>query len=260
MVKAPTNQSVHWLGLVLLASLCLFPIGYLLLRSFAFDWRYPELLPSRWSAQAWKDALLGSGKLLMASIRSLACAMLVAVSATSAGFVTSRTIARHRRRQLLLYLAHIPFVLSPVIFSICLLPLYLQLNLIGGFAGVALAQFTLAHAYAILYFQSFWSPRTQALEEQVSTLGGSQWQIWTQVLIPKALPFAMICLLQTGLLSWFDYGFAAVIGAGKFQTLTVLVFAYLSEANQTLAAAAATLLTVPLALIVLISRKPRLSL
>ncbi|PKM38164.1 MAG: ABC transporter permease [Gammaproteobacteria bacterium HGW-Gammaproteobacteria-10] len=254
MSDAGTNR----LGLLLLASVCLFPLAYLLLRSFAFDWRYPALLPSRWSLNAWEDALLGGGKLGLAALRSLACAVLVACLATCAGFISSRMIARHRRRALLLYLAHIPFVLSPVIFGICLLPLYLQLNLVGGFTGVALAQFTLAYAYAILYFQSFWGPRTQALEEQISTLGGNQWQIWTRVLIPKARPFGIICLLQTGLLSWFDYGFAAVIGAGKFQTLTVLVFAYLGEANQTLAAAAATLLTAPLALLVLLMNKHRL--
>jgi len=254
MSDNPSNR----LGLVLLASVCLFPLSYLLLRSFAFDWPFPALLPSRWSLKAWEDALPGGGQLWPATLRSLSCAVLVASLATGAGLVGSRMIARHRRRRLLLYLAHIPFVLSPVIFGIYLLPLYLQLNLVGGVAGVALAQLTLAYAYAMLYFQSFWSPRTQALEEQASTLGGNPWQIWTRVLLPRVRPFALVCWLQTGLLSWFDYGLASVIGAGKFQTLTVLVFAYLGEANQTLAAVAATLLTAPPTLLVLLSRKPRL--
>ncbi|PKM12169.1 MAG: ABC transporter permease [Gammaproteobacteria bacterium HGW-Gammaproteobacteria-3] len=227
--------------LLLLGSL---PLLFLLLRSLAFSWRYPALLPEAFSPAAWQSLFTGA-QLSGALMRSFFASTLTAFLATAVGFITSRTVARHLKHKPLIFLTHIPFLMAPPVLAIGLLPFWLNLNLAGTLAGVLLAQFLLTHAYAVLYFQAFWNRRMRLLEELTLTLGASKGQLWRRVLLPQARPFAAICLLQTFLLAWFDYGFAAVIGAGKYQSLTVLVFAYLKEADQTLAATAACLLALP---------------
>ncbi|MDX1591815.1 MAG: hypothetical protein R3283_07625, partial [Balneolaceae bacterium] len=56
-------------------------------------------------------------------------------------------------------------------------------------------------------------------------------------------------------ISWFEYGLTQFIGVGKVQTLTVMVYRYVSEANPYLAALAGVLLILPPITLLLINRK-----
>lgn len=46
-------------------------------------------------------------------------------------------------------------------------------------------------------------------------------------------------------MSWVQYGVTLMVGGGKVQTLPVLVYFYVNEANITFAAMASLLLTLP---------------
>ena len=221
------------------------PLLLLLVFSVA-RWRvYPDLWPAEASLAAWRRLGGGAEGLGGSLATSLALAMAIASAATAAGFLTSRVVAYHRWRGFLVFLAYVPFVLSPVILGVCLLHVAVTLGVSGSFPGVVGGQFIFAYAFEVVLFVGFWNAETLAFEELALTLGGSPAQAFGRVLLPLGREILLIGFFQAFLLSWFDYGLVLVIGNGRVQTLTVRVFEYLGAGNVPLASVSACLLVAP---------------
>jgi putative spermidine/putrescine transport system permease protein len=222
---------------------CAFPFAVLVLLSLAERWAFPAPLPPSWQPERWLT--LGGGLFVRTALLSLAISVSVATLATAAGYVTGKYVAGHRHSRTLLFLAYLPFAMSPVVLGVCLLFLYLKLGLVGTALGVVLAQTIFAYGFAIVLFSAFWTPEIRALEDLVRTLGGGTWQVYREVLLPASRGVLVLCFFQTFLLSWFQYGLTVLVGAGKVQTLPVQVFAFVNEADPYVAALASCLLVGP---------------
>ncbi|MEO6244636.1 MAG: ABC transporter permease subunit [Opitutaceae bacterium] len=242
-------------GATALILLCWLPVAYLALLSLARDWAFPALLPPSLTLATWQRALTGNDGLVTSFATSAVIALLVATLATAAGVVASRVFAYHRRRGWWVLAMHAPFALSPVILGTCLLYFFIQLGLVGSVGGVIAAQFIFAYAYAVIVLIGFWNPHVAALEDLARTLGARRRQVFRHVLFPLVRPLLAVAFFQTFLLSWFDYGLAAVIGAGKVPVLTLRVTEYMGSGNVHLAAACALLLIVPPLALLLVNRR-----
>jgi ABC-type spermidine/putrescine transport system permease subunit II len=239
----------------LVVFLCLLPFVVLAALSFAGAWPFPHLLPSRWTAARWTTVLSGRGGLAASFGVSVLISASVALLSTVCGYVTSKHVAYHSRRRLLLFLAYVPFALSPVILGVCLLYVAIQAGLSGTVTGVVLAQTIFAYAFAIVLFQSLWSPRMRALEDLVRTLGGGTWQVYRRVLIPLSRGTLLLGFFQTFLISWFQYGLTVLVGSGRVKTLPLKVYDFIGEANVFYAALASCLLVVPPVLLLWLNKR-----
>ena len=237
-----------------IALVALLPPVMLLWFSFTSNWPWPHILPSGFDTSGWAYILDGGG-LFGAAITSATIAVPVAALSTGLGFITARFIARSRHKDRWMIWAILPFAMSPVILSLCLLYLFIALGLVGTALGVVLAQMMGAFAYATIFFTAFWSANARNLEDLVYSLGGNTWQALRLVLIPAAKGPIVFCLFQTFLLSWFQYGLPLVIGAGKVETLPVKLFSYLGEASPHFAAMASILLILPPIALLIINRR-----
>lgn len=248
MLLKKSFKGALWLGALL-------PPITLLYFSLTSHWPLPHLLPSGFDPSNWLQVWLGQNGLFKAMLLSAGIAIPVAIVSTALGFITARSLNNSRYKEGLMFWALLPFAMSPVILSLCLLYLFIWLNLVGSVTGVFLAQMISSFAYAVIFFTAFWSSRARALEELVYTLGGTTWQAFSRVLIPASLGPLVFCFFQTFLLSWFQYGLPLVIGAGKVQTLPVKVFSYLGEASPHYASMAGVLLILPPVLLLWFNRK-----
>jgi putative spermidine/putrescine transport system permease protein len=238
-----------------LAAACLFPFLYLGLLSVAGAWGFPHLLPETLRTDRWRSVLGGGGGLLASLGLSLAVAASVGVVSTLLGFVTARGVAYHPHRDRLLLLAYVPYALSPVVSGACLLFVFIKLGLAASFAGLVLAHTIFAYAFSVVFWAAFWNREMLALEELVRTLGGTTADVYRRVFLPLSKGPLAICFFQAFLISWFQYGLTILVGAGKFQTLPLRVYAYLGEGNPGFAAAAAVLLVLPPALLLWVNRR-----
>lgn len=239
----------------LLAAVCLFPFGYLLVLSLVEEWAFPDVWPDAFSLDLWVRTLGGGGALGESFVLSCFVSFVVALLSTGAGYATGKYIAYHERREALLFLAYVPFIMSPVILGTCLMYLYLKANLTGSVGGVILAQTMFAYGFSIVFFSAFWNQEIKNLEDLVYTLGGSTWQAYRRVLLPMSQGMLLICFFQTFLISWFQYGLTILIGSGQVQTLPVKVYDYISEANMYQAALASCLLVLPPAVLLWINKR-----
>jgi putative spermidine/putrescine transport system permease protein len=243
------------ISLVLIAVVCIVPIVVLLALSLAQQWVYPNVLPKRFTAEAWTYIFLPDNNISSSIFVSFLIAFAVAAIATIAGFFTSKLIAYHQHKSKLLFLAYLPFILSPVIFAVCLKYYFIKMELAGTAAGVILAQLIIAYPYSTILLTSFWNNRLKQYSMLVQTLGGSGSDAFFRVIYPLAKPMLLVCFFQCFLISWFEYGLTLIIGFGKVQTLTLRVFQFLTEANIFYAALSCCLLIIPPTILLWINKR-----
>jgi putative spermidine/putrescine transport system permease protein len=239
------------LFLVLLFAL---PFGLLGLLAVGENWRFPSALPPGYSLDAWRSLLAADNDLLLGLGRSLLLAGTVAVLATAGGFVLARAITRSRRATRWEAASYLPYALPPVLLAVLIQPFILRLHLSGSVGGVLVGLLLVALPFATLLLRSFWSGQTTEYEHLARTLGCTPRQALRRVLLPLAWPLLRTALVQTFLLSWFDFGLTNVLSVGKVRTLTVQVFTYVGEANAQLAAVASLLLLLPPAMLLLVNK------
>jgi len=125
----------------------------------------------------------------------------------------------------------------------------------GTAIGVIVGHFLIAYPFSVIFFSGYWGERIRSMEQLVATLGGNSFQALTRVVIPISKSMLLVCFFQTFLISWFEYGLTTIIGVGKVQTLTVKVYAYISEANMYHAALSSCLLILPPVVLLWINKR-----
>lgn len=238
------NESLLLILIGLIAVSLAIPYGLLVLLTTGSGWSYPNLLPDRIDFAPWKHTLGDRDGLLRATATSLAMSVAVSIPSTACGLIAGRALQRYRSA-LLRYLAYLPFVLSPMIVGACFYDLAVRTRLAGTTIGVIACQTMFAFAFAMVMFCELWSPQIERAEQTVATLGGGVGDVWRHAVLPRTFGLIVVCLIQTGLHSWLDYGLVALIGGGQVKTLTTQLFAYIREASVNQAALSGLLLLSP---------------
>jgi len=232
------------LGLKMVFGMFLLNFGLLLWLSLGSGWTYPRVLPDRVDAMPWYNFMQARSGILRSGLSSLWISVVVASISTALGLWSGVGLKRSRSRGWL-YIAYLPFVLSPVTVGICLLDLSVRLGLASTYVGVILAQCIFAYGFATIFFSETWDHSMERRVQLVAGLGGSRIDVWRHAVLPKLWPLLVVAWTQTALFSWLDYGLVSVIGGGVVPSLTMKLFAFLREASVNQAAQSAIILLVP---------------
>src|SRR5680860_1706249 len=92
--------------------LILFPFVYLVLLSFASEWRFPDMLPSYFGLKNWATILGSEAGLLESFVSSLLISLSVGIVSTVSGFLISRAVFYHPKKNTLTMLAYFPYILA----------------------------------------------------------------------------------------------------------------------------------------------------
>ncbi len=231
-------------GIVILLTVVMLILAPLLLLSGGTGWTWPALVPDRPGGMLWSAALSPDNELFGAMLTSLLLAGVTSITGTVSGLLISRATAAFSNpvpRMLLLF----PWIVSPVVAGISMYDQLARAGLAGQMSGVVLAQLAFAAPLSAVVFQNLWSNRTRAMTRLVRDLGGSTTAVWRHVVWPAVRRIIPVCLLQTALFSWLDYGLVSTIGGGRVETVTVRLFALLREGGMNQAAVAALILMTP---------------
>ena len=182
---------------ILFGGICLFPFLYLILLSLGQEWGFPDILPEALSLDLWIRMITGNSALGNSFLLSFFISSIVATLSTFSGYATGKYTAYHPQKDVLLFLAYVPFVMSPVILGTCLMYIYIKAELTGSVLGVILAQTMFAYGFSIVFFSAFWNKEIKALEDLVYTLGGTPMQAYRRVLLPISKGMLLICFFQT---------------------------------------------------------------
>lgn len=225
-------------------TLFLLNFALLIVLSLGTGWTYPRLLPDRIEATPWINFFSSRSSLLRSTLVSLGISVVVASVSTMLGLLTGIGLRRGRSR-VWLFVAYLPFVLSPVTVGLCLLDMSIRLGLASTYSGVILAQTMFAYGFATIFFCETWDIQIDKRVQLVVGLGGSRVDVWRHAILPRAWPLIVVAWTQTALFSWLDYGLVSVVGGGVIPSLTLNMFAYLREASVNQAAQSALILFLP---------------
>lgn len=220
------------------------PLILLLQLSLGSGWAFPNLLPDRLDGAPWSTTFGTGSSLVRAVGTSVFLSITTASISTSLGFLLARWL-RHQSGLLVNYVLYLPFVVSPVVAGVCAYDLTIRLHLAGSFPGVLLIQCLFATCFSAIYFREALGHRLERIENLIRMLGGDSLSVWQHGIWPQCRGLIVICLIQTALYSWLDYGLVSVIGGGNVIPLTVRLFGYIREASTNMAALASLMLMMP---------------
>jgi putative spermidine/putrescine transport system permease protein len=251
------RANLRLLAALALAGWLVLPLMPLVLWSVARGWRFPDLLPAEISGRAWTFALSPQSGVLDSFAVTALIAATTTLLAALIGLPAGRALGMHRfrGRGLVVLLLLAPAILPGIAVVFGLHGILLRAGLVGSLPGVILAHLVPVLPYMTLILAAVFARLDPALEAQARTLGATPWQTFRFVTLPAILPGLMTAALFAFLVSWSQYLLTLAIGAGRVQTLPLLLFSFASAGRNDLTAAIALLYILPGLLIILLTTR-----
>lgn len=172
------------------------------------------------------------------------------------GILSAYSITRFGLKKLsmaILFTRMVPFITALVPFWI----VYKHLGLLNTHVGIILAHLVITLPIAVWIMMGFIEDIPRELEEAAWIDGASRTQAFFRIVLPLATPGMVATAILVFIFSWNNFAFALILGGFDVSTAPVSVFKYADPeaggSGQMMAAA--TLVTIPVFIIVLLIQK-----
>lgn len=234
-------------AVLILSLAAILPLAWLLIQSFAVNWRFPSILPKELSLRSWNYLFASSTGITGILSESLLISLTVTILAVLIAIPAARAIALYefRGKNLLLFTLLLP-ILSPAISAaIGGHALFLRYGLTDSRLGVILAHLVPTVPYCVLTLSGSFSRLDTDFEAQARNLGASRQQVWQFVTLPLISPALMTSAVFAFLISWSQYLTTLLIGGGKIVTLPMILVNFQRSSDEAVTAAVTLLFLVP---------------
>ncbi|MFO1174653.1 MAG: ABC transporter permease subunit [Paracoccaceae bacterium] len=206
----------------------------LVLWSFAWQWRFPQALPSGWSLMAWREAgMVWRGPLaasLMLGLASTVLALALAVLWLEAE--DRGGLGRANWAEALIYL---PLLVPQVAFLYGLQTLALGAGLAGGYAALIWGHLLYVFPYVMIALSEPWRSFDRRLLQMAALLGAGPWRRLFAVRLPCLLGPVLAAAAIGFSVSVAQYLPTLFLGEGRVATLTTEAVALSSGADRRIA-------------------------
>ena len=219
------RESFGLLALILLVIGIIGPISTVFLWSFAEEWRYPAVVPTRWGISYWAETL-SRADIRQALPTSLLTTALVTLLSALICFPASYAFARLRfpGRHILLLSYLITNALPRFGLYVSIAVIFFRLNLIGTIRGVVLIQLLNTLLLMIWIPTSAFQGVDRALEEAALDVGASRLRVFIQITLPQVYPALAAALMLTLVGTFYATYGALLIGVPRVLTIPVVMF------------------------------------
>ena len=187
---------------------------------------------------------------------SLVISSIATLIGLACGLLTAYTVARYNLRKLamaILVTRMIPYITALVPFWI----VYKHVGLLNTYTGIILSHLVITIPFGVWIMMGFIEDIPKDLEEAAWIDGASRTQAFLRVVVPLSAPGMVATAILCFIFSWNNFQLALVLGGFDVSTAPVSVFKYADPeaggSGQMMAAA--TLVTLPVFVIVLIIQK-----
>ncbi|WP_063668639.1 ABC transporter permease [Aliivibrio fischeri] len=201
---------------LLIISLTVLMVPLMIIWSFAQRWRFPDLLPSRYSERFWQ---LEWDSILSTINQSLSIAIITASIALVLAVLAHEYRIKYKW-QVPGYIIAIPMLIPQlsILFGLQVVTLYLSSD--SYFFWVCWAHVFFAFPFVYLSLDGPWKSFDTGLTRVALSLGKSPLQAWWKVKMPILLP-AIIFAWAVGIsVSLAQYLPTLMLGAGRISTIT----------------------------------------
>ena len=216
------------------------PFLPLIVRSFAFRWTWPDLLPSVWWWQArvnsstlrgWDYVFSPISRVFESTINTVLIALIVTLVCIAVSLPAARVIARERFRgkSLVEFFLLTPLIVPEIAVGLGILITFIQLGLAGSYIGIIIVHLIPTIPYMVRVLTSVFQGLSRDYEEQARVLGAGPLATLWHVTLPMILPGIIAGGLFAFLISSNIFLLTFFVGRGRIETLPTLLFSEVSS-------------------------------
>ena len=245
------------IGVVMLITWLVLPMVPLFIWSVAKGWYYPQLLPERWSLDAWQYVFSDTSQVFS----SLGTTLLIALGATSLavliGVPAGRALGLYRFRGKALVELFIlaPTIVPGIAVALGIHVVFIHLGLANTIFGVILVHLIPTLPYMVLVMAGVFANYDADMEDQARTLGASPWRTYWHIMLPAVMPGIMVGALFAFIVSWSQYILTLLIGGGRVVTLPLLLFNFATSGRNDITGAISVLYIIPGIIVLLVTAR-----
>ena len=254
--KSPVQNLRVLTGIVLITWLIL-PLIPLAIWSFAKGWYFPDLIPKRWTLNAWEYTLSDTSGVLDSlwvtiwiSLAATALSILVGVPAGCA-----LGMYKFKGKELIELMILAPVIVPGIAVILGIHSIFLFLGLNNTMTGVILVHLIPTLPYMTLVMSGIFANYDPAFEDQARSLGASPLQTFWYVTLPAIMPGIIVGGLFAFLVSWSQYILTLLIGGGRIITLPLLLFNFATSGRNDITGAIGMIYILPGIIVLLLTAK-----
>ncbi|WP_223701641.1 ABC transporter permease [Sutcliffiella deserti] len=213
------------------------PVLLLLINSFAYNWRWGEVLPPGLSLRGW-SVLLGEPQLIRAVLTSFVIGIFVILLNFVIALPAARKLAFHsfKGKAWLETILILPILIPSLAVVMGIHIAMIRIGLSDTILGVILIHLIPTVPYSIKIFRAGFERLGGDLENQVVTLGGNKAYAFYSVYLPQMINSFRSAVFLIFVISLSQFALTAIIGGGNVLTLALLYFPYLSSVDTSVIA------------------------
>jgi putative spermidine/putrescine transport system permease protein len=233
------------------------PFVPLAIWSFAWGWRYPDLLPGEWSLKAWTYALSDTAGVKEGLLLSLWIAVCASVLSLCIGVPAGRALGLYRfRGRAIIEMMFLAPIIVPGIASVFGIHIiFIHLGLTNTITGVVLVHLIPTLPYVVFVMSGIFANYDLAHEEQARSLGASEARAFWHVTMPAILPGIIVSGLFAFLVSWSQYILTLIVGGGRVVTLPLQLFSFATSGRHDVTGAIALIYILPGVLVLILTSR-----
>jgi putative spermidine/putrescine transport system permease protein len=223
------------------------PFASVIIWSIAAGWRFPDVLPAKYSLRGYKVAFEPNGDMVRGIFTSTIIALIVGILATCIGTAAARAIAMYnfRLKKVFQFLVLAPLIVPSLAVTMGIQVLFIKYGLANSIQGVILAHLIPTIPYVVMIMSGIFSNFDRSYEEQGQVLGASRMKVLLKITFPIVLPGLAVSFLFAFVISWSEYILTLLVGGGVVITLPMALFSYLGGSDLPLVGAAALVFMIP---------------
>ncbi len=255
--------------LIALYVLIVAPVVPVIIQSLAFQWHWPDLLPSVWwwsvrgdvaFPLAWDYLLSPYSHVFSAAGNTLFISISVTLLALVLCLPAAKVLVSHdfQWKQQVLALFTLPLILPEMTLGLAFLAIFIPMGLAGTYTGIIIAHLIPVLPYMMRVLVSVYKNLGHDYEEQARLLGASSWQVMRHITIPMLLPGILAGCLFTLLVSSNIFLLTFLVGQGSVETLPTLLFAKMGGGSLDATGAGLTLIAMVPGVLLLLTTERRI--
>ena len=214
-----------------IAFLILVPLVPIIIWSFTARWFWPNLLPNEWGTRGWEVVFSPYSQVLDSIWITLVLGIITVILTTLVSLPAAKAIGQNefRGKGFLETMILAPYLVSPTAVAFGLYSIFIRLGLQGTVLGVAIAMLIPTTPLMLRLLISVFESFDPEYEEQARALGAGPVRVLIHVTIPMILPGIIAGSFFTFLGSINAFFYPFLIGAGKVNVLSVLLYNFMGS-------------------------------
>lgn len=210
----------------------LVPLLFLVMSSFAFSWRWPDLLPQSYSLRAWQ-ALMSEPNMLPAMWMTMLIGGMVVLLNLLLAMPAAKALAYYefKWKSMIEGLLLLPILLPVLVIAMGIHLTMIRLGWANIWWGVVLVHLIPTLPYSLRILRSGYDRLGTHWTDQASSLGVSPWRVFWTITVPFLLPSIRSVIILTFVISLSQYVLTFLIGGGSVVTLSLIYYPFLSSVD-----------------------------